>query len=333
MRKRQASGIVWATIFLAFAQPSHAAEYGWGTYLLGISIPMMGFTPPPGFYLSDTVYAYQGSASAGRGLTFPFGNFTLSGRIKEDFLVNISTISWITDTKILGGNLGFAATIPFPIGTERTSASAAVTGPLGNTVSGSLTESAWGIGDTAVAALLGWQQGNSHWNVVVTGTIPTGVYDPDRIAFLGLHRPSVDVRGAYTYLNPQTGLEISGALGITFNYINTATNYQTGDELHFEWDVNEHFASGWSAGIGGYVYDQVTGDSSRRGLLGPFEGRVVAVGPLVGYTFKIMEVIPVQLNARWFHEFDVENRVTGDSIFGTISLPLVNLPPAITARY
>src|SRR6266516_5693952 len=110
---------------LSTVQPSQAAEYTFGTYLLGVSIPMMGFTPPPGFYLSDTVYAYQGSASAGRGLTFPFGNFTLSGRIKEDFLVNISTISWITDTKILGVNLGFAATIPFPIGTERTSASAA----------------------------------------------------------------------------------------------------------------------------------------------------------------------------------------------------------------
>src|SRR5713226_7315258 len=33
------------------------------------------------------------------------------------------------------------------------------------------------------------------------------------------------------------------------------------DELHFEWDVNEHFASGFSLGVGGYVYDQVTGDS------------------------------------------------------------------------
>src|SRR6266480_2610661 len=97
--------------------------------------------------------------------------------------------------------------------------------------------------------------------------------------------------------------------------------------------INEHFASGWSAGIGGYIYDQVTGDSSPRGLLGPFEGRVVAVGPLVGYTFKIMGIIPVNLNARWFHEFDVQKRVTGDSVFGTISLPLVNLPPAVTGKY
>ncbi len=144
MRKRQASGIVWATIFLAFAQPSHAAEYGWGTYLLGVSIPMMGFTPPPGIYLSDTVYAYQGNA---------------------------------------------------------------------------------GIGDTVVAALLGWQEGNSHWNLVATGTFPTGVYDPNMIAFLGLHRPSLDVKGAYTYLNPQTGLEISGGGGYNVQL------HQLGDEL------------------------------------------------------------------------------------------------------
>jgi hypothetical protein len=243
-------------------------------------------------------------------------------------------MSWITDVKILGGNLGFAATIPFPIGTERTSAGLTFTGPL-NTFSGSLTQSTRGIGDMAVAGLVGWHEGNSHWNVAVTGTIPTGIYDPTSIAFLGLHRPSVDVRGAYTYLDPQTGLEISAALGMTFNYINTATSYQSGSELHFEWDVNEHFASGLSLGVGGYVYDQVSGDTGSGDRIGPFEGRVVAVGPLVGYTFKVMEVIPVQLNARWFHEFDVRNRVTGNSIFGTISVPLlnINLPPALAAKY
>ncbi len=99
------------------------------------------------------------------------------------------------------------------------------TGPLGNTVSGSLTQSVWGIGDTVVAALLGWQEGNSHWNLVATGTFPTGVYDPNMIAFLGLHRPSLDVKGAYTYLNPQTGLEISGGGGYNVQL------HQLGDEL------------------------------------------------------------------------------------------------------
>jgi len=48
-----------------------------------------------------------------------------------------------------------------------------------------------------------------------------------------------------------------------------------------------------------------------------------------------MEVIPINLNARWFHEFDVRNRVTGNSIFGSISLPLVAFapPPTVAAKY
>ena len=64
----------------AFVQPSQAAEYGLGTYLLGLSIPMSGFTPPPGFYLSDTAYAYQGAASG--SVRFPFGR-VLAAQIKE----------------------------------------------------------------------------------------------------------------------------------------------------------------------------------------------------------------------------------------------------------
>jgi hypothetical protein len=39
----------------------------------------------------------------------------------------------------------------------------------------------------------------------------------------------------------------------------------------------------FSLGVGGYVYRQVTGDSGPGAHLGPFEGQVVAVGPLLGY--------------------------------------------------
>jgi hypothetical protein len=330
-RRKAACAALSLTGSLSFVQPAQTAEYASGTYLLGAAIPMSGFTPPPGFYLADTIYAYHGAASG--NVQFPFGNFTLSGNIKADLIFNLSTVSWITNTKIFGGDLGFAATIPFPIGTATDSAGLAVTGPLGNTRSVNLSDSVWGIGDTAVIALLGWHAGNSHWNVAITGIIPTGVYDPNRIADLGLHRPSADIKGAYTYFDPTIGLEISAALGITFNYINTATNYRTGDEVHFEWDVNEHFASGFSLGVGGYIYDQVTGDSGPGAHLGPFEGRVVAVGPLIGYEFKIMNKIPVDLSVHWFHEFDVKRRLTGDAIFGGISLPLVAFVPAVGAKY
>jgi hypothetical protein len=324
-----ALGVAWC---FSCVQPAAGAEYGVSTYLLGASIPMSGFTPPPGFYFSDTVYAYQGTANVSGTRRFPFGDILLSGNIKYDVLFNISSFSWITDYKILGGDLGFAATIPTPFGTERTSAGLAFTGPLGNTLSGSLDQSVFGIGDTALVGLLGWHAGYNNWNVALTGTIPTGTYNPNSIAFLSLHRPSIDVKGAYTYFDPKSGLEVSGVAGMTFNYINTDTNYQTGDEFHFEWDINEHLPSGFSLGVGGYVYDQVTGDSGSGDRVGPFEGQVVAVGPLVGYTFKIAEVVPVNLDVKWFREFDVRNRFTGDAVFGSISLPLVPFP-LVAAKY
>ena len=55
--------------------------------------------------------------------------------------------------------------------------------------------------------------------------------------------------------------------------------------------------------------------------LGSFEGRVTGLGPDVTYTF-VCGKIPVSTEVKYFHEFDVENRLTGDSGFLTVSLPL-----------
>jgi len=176
-----------------------------------------------------------------------------------------------------------------------------------------VSQTATGTGDSAVTALLGWTQGNNHWSLSATGIIPTGVYDPDRVAFIGLSRPGVDLKAADTYLDPKIGTEFSGAVGMTFNANNGITDYQTGTELHVEAAVIQHFKlesktiEEFQAGVGGYVYQQLTGDGGSGDRVGPFRGRTVALGPIVGYTFKVGET-PITLNARWFHEFEVENR-------------------------
>jgi hypothetical protein len=312
----------WLTGNLVVAPPSWAAEYGWGHYLLGVSVPMSGYTPPPGVYFSDTVWFYNGSASG--NIRFPFGR-TVDAGISEKFAIDAATLSWFTDAKFLGGTLGFAATLPF--GADKNSATAEFTGPLGITRAIGRSESVTGLGDVAISGILGWQQGDHHWNVTVTDFLATGLYNASSLAFIGLNRPSVDIKGGYTYLDLQTGHEISVALGVTFNGTNPATDYTTGTELHFEWALNQHFASGFSLGAGGYFYDQVSGDSGSGDHVGPFEGRVVSIGPLVGYTFKAGET-PVTLGGRWFTEFDVQNRVTGNSVFASLSLPLyVSSPP------
>ena len=101
--------------------------------------------------------------------------------------------------------------------------------------------------------------------------------------------------------------------------INTATNYQSGAELHFEGALNEHFPFGLAAGVGGYK--QLTPDGGSGDMVGAFRGRVAAIGPLLSYTFK-EGTQEVTLSGRRFHEFDVRHRVRGNSILASLSFPL-----------
>ncbi|MEJ0094179.1 MAG: hypothetical protein WDN46_12310 [Methylocella sp.] len=94
--------------------------------MLGYTVPLSGYTPPPGFYYSNTFYLYSGSASA--NVTFPLGRVAGAG-LTYQFAVNISQAVWITEMQALGGSIGFAALIPF--GSETTHASLEFTGPLG----------------------------------------------------------------------------------------------------------------------------------------------------------------------------------------------------------
>jgi len=308
--------------FVGICGTADGAEYGLGNYLLGLTIPMAGYTPPAGIYFQDSLYLYKGSASG--TINFPFGNVVVAG-LSEKFIINVATLSWFAPGSFLGGTFGVAATIPY--GRVEVSADVAFTGPLGNNRQLSRFDSVTGIGDTAYSAILGWQNGNHHWNVTVTGFAPTGVYNPNRLANVGLNRPGVDVKGAYTWLDVKSGLEFSAALGMTFNLENTATNYSTGSELHLEAAINKTLANGFSFGVGGYWYQQITGDGGSGNRIGPFKGRVAAIGPMIGYTFKAGE-LPISLSAKWFHEFDTENRLRGDSVFATLSMPLFVYPPA-----
>jgi hypothetical protein len=70
-------------------------------------------------------------------------------------------------------------------------------------------------------------------------------------------------------------------------------------------------------GVVGYDYRQLNGDSGSGDPLGPFKGRVDAVGPGLSYT-TLVGTTPVVLNARHYQEFNADNRFHGNStIFST----------------
>src|SRR5262249_20797412 len=123
----------------------------------------------------------------------------------------------------------------------------------------------------------------------------------------GFYRPGVDTGWAFTWTDRTKKLQLNGAVGVTFNVENTATNYQSGDDFHFEWAAGLEFAPGFMVGVVGYDYRQITGDSGSGDVLGPFKGRVDAIGPGLSYT-TLIEQTPVVLNFRHYMEFDAHNR-------------------------
>lgn len=294
------------------ANVARAAEGAAGVYLLGFKATSMpGYTPPPGTYVQSDYYYYSGSANA--GIQLPLGNNLALGVDAQAF-ISATTGIWIAPEKVLGGNVGLSATIV--TGWKDIEATAVI----GRFTRG-VQDDESAFGDPLVTGLIGWHDGNWHWNLATFVNIPVGEYDQDRLANIGFNRWAVDTTGAITYLDAAKGHELSLAAGFTFNGENPDTDYKTGTEFHVEAALVQHLSKQLSIGIAGYHYQQITGDSGSGARLGDFEGRVTGLGPLISYSFECGN-IPISTSLRYFKEFDVENRLEGDAGIFTVSMPL-----------
>ena len=194
------------------------------------------------------------------------------------------------------------------------------------------SESKTGGTDLYPYASLSWSRGVDNWMTYLTGDIPVGAYNTQRLANLGIGHGAIDAGGGYTYFDEKSGREASAVLGVTYNWRNPDTSYKSGVDLHLDWAVSQFLSEQWQAGIVGYVYQQLTADTYptdgaegalRAQLLGSFKSRVASVGPEVGYVFKVGNK-PAYANLRAYWEFWAERRVEGYAIFGTVSIPIGN---------
>lgn len=305
---------VW---LVAAAPPTFAAEGGKSLYLLGKRGPVAGLIPKPGWYLTNDVYHYTGDTDA----EIPIAGTVDSG-VNADAWVNLLQLTWITDTELAGARLALGTVLPVAKVSVDADASAQL--PAGIPVAKGASSDVTGIGDPAFAAGLGWKARDGDrfaaWNVYMTLFTPLGEYELGRIANIGANRWGLDVGTAFTFGDFGRGRELSGVLGVTFNGSNRDTDYRTGTESHLELVYKQHLPNGLSFGLAGYYYQQLTGDSGTAPL-GDFKGRVAAIGPELGYQLKAGGRT-VGLDLRWYHEFAARNRLEGDAVFFTVSLPL-----------
>jgi hypothetical protein len=66
-------------------EPAQATERGLSDYILGLILPMSGYTPPPGVYFWDTFALYQAD-----GNLFPAIGSTSSKRVTKNIVADIA---------------------------------------------------------------------------------------------------------------------------------------------------------------------------------------------------------------------------------------------------
>lgn len=298
-------------------QDAVAAENGAGFYLLGGRGPMAGYLASPGVYFESDTYVYDASLDAKKLL--PAGGRIVAdvrSQVRADFLSG----TWVTPWQFLGGHLAVGATMP--VGYVRVSAGVEYDAPATRQIiNQALRDSATIVGDPVVSAMLGWHSGKFHWTTGVMVNMPVGDYRDGELANLAFHRWASDLSGALTWFDPDTGIDLSTAVGMTFNGTNNATDYRTGTEFHVEWAASKALTSALSAGVIGYHYQQLTGDSGAGATLGAFKGRVTALGGTIAYNFEA-GTTPVTARIKVLREFEAENRTCGTVGLLTVALPL-----------
>ncbi len=295
-----------------------AAEGGTNFYLLGQRGQGAGMLPPvEGLFVSVPNYYYSGGFSNTESVEI--GGSIATG-VDVDIFLSMPTAIWMTPVNILGGKLAFAGTAL--VGHVDISAETAINIPGIGTGSIGLTDDRWAVGDPVMSAILGWNSVNLHYTANVAVNVPIGDYEIGRLANISLNRWVTDLTVAATWLDSETGWEVSGAIGATFNGENDDTDYETGDEIHLEAAISRHFSPKFSLGLNAYHYQQVSGDSGAGAILGDFKGRVTGFGPTASANFQVGP-IPVAASFQYFHEFNVKNRFEGQAGWLTLTIPLL----------
>jgi hypothetical protein len=293
MRTRQqpVQALVAACLLWMASTEARATEYAFSTYALGQSAFAAGVTPPPGTYVTSATGFY----SADIGSPVEFGRVVINPNAKVEFFTSGLNVLYVPDRKVFGGNLGLSVTLP--VGHNDVEATLGV-GPF----TASREVDGWGFGDVVSRAQLGWQQGALSYTLYVQAVAPTGKYETGFFPIIGLNRPGIDTGGAFTWTDKPTKLQFNGTAGFTFNFENTATDYTSGNEFHFEWAIGRELCPGLVVGVVGYDYRQLTADSGPGAVPGAFEGRVDAIGPGLTYT-TVIHTTPIVFNLRYYHEF------------------------------
>jgi len=285
-----------------------ASEYGISTYRPGLMDLYSGMLPPPGNGLVKDLFLYQDAQER---------VVTENGRIEIDTHTITYTdavfVAYVTRMPVLGAYWALG-TIQMVRIASQSADSGLHGGPLHNQ-----STTIGGLGDGIfIPGMLNWNFGQFHLTTAFCFYAPTGEYDRSRIITTGLNRWAFEPDVGLTWMD-RSGLEASLFAGYTINTTNPATHYRSGDEFHADFALAQRFADGSLFGMAGYALQQTTADNGSGAVLGPYKGRVIGLGPLVGQTVAIGEM-PINFTFKYDFEFAEQNRSWGNELWFTASI-------------
>jgi len=325
--QRRCAGVLIFGIFAA-APAAWADEGGVSFWVPGLygslaAVPLQSGWSGAAVYYHDSVSA-SGAIAAAREVTIGgLGRSVavdLNVNLHADLDVVFPQVAYTFATPVFGGQL--QTSMLGVVGQNRTSLDGTLTAMSGGLVasrSGALDSSVSGFGDLYPQMSLRWNMGVHNVMTYVTGDIPVGAYDSNRLANLGIGHGAIDAGVGYTYLDEKTGREFSAVTGLTYNFKNVSTDYQNGVDWHLDWGASQYLSKQLFVGLVGYFYQQVTPDIGQAAFLGANESRVVGIGPQIGYLFPVGDM-QGYLNLKAYGEFDAERRPSGWNAWLTFSI-------------
>lgn len=274
---------------------AQATEGGGGIYPNGNENFLVGAMPPPGTYVLE----YFGHDhlttlrdNSGNKIDVPFD-------VKATYLS--TRIVRVTDTKIFGGQLAWHVIFPLV--------------NLDVNVAGN-SQSKFGLGDIVFGPGLGYHDDKLHYVFALDINAPTGSYDKNNLANLSRHYWNLEPLIAISYLQP-SGVNADIKFHYDINAENSATKYKSGQEFHFDYALGWGFGNGWVAGVGGYVYQQITADKQNGVTVADNKGQAMGFGPSIKYDNGKGFFI----TAKWQQDFNVKNRAEGTGLKIKFSIP------------
>lgn len=306
MFKKTLCAISVSTALAATANLANATEAGGTIYPPGNENYTCCALPPPGVY--GMVFASHYSADDVKGNS---GQSIFPSDFKVTANAVVPRVVWVTDKEVAGASLGFHAILPL------------VDLDVKNHPAGS--QSNTGIGDMTFGPVLGWHHSAKLHSVLALDIYaPTGKYDKNDIANIGRNHWAIQPVLGVSYIQPK-GFNADLKAMWTYNFKNddsasagATSSWKDGQELTFDYDLGWGFGNGWTAGVGGYIYKQIT-DDERDGVdFADNKGKAFAIGPSVRYDSGKGWFV----TAKYQNESNVRNRADGSAFVMKAVFPL-----------